>query len=43
VAALYGAHKQGISGISAMRDVASVLPDADPNSDFAEAIRRLAP
>jgi ADP-ribosyl-[dinitrogen reductase] hydrolase len=43
VAALYGARMQGISGISAMREVASVLPDADLNSDFAEAIRRLAP
>jgi protein-tyrosine phosphatase len=42
-AALYGAHKQGISGDAALREVTSVLPDAYPNSDFAEAIRRLAP
>ena len=41
VAALYGARKQGISGTSAMGEIASVLPGW-PNSDFVEAIRRLA-
>jgi protein-tyrosine phosphatase len=43
VAALYGARKQGISGKAALREVTTKLPDADPNSDFAEAIRRLTP
>jgi protein-tyrosine phosphatase len=43
VAAVYGARKQGLSGKAALREVASKLPDADPNSDFVEAIRRLAP
>jgi ADP-ribosyl-[dinitrogen reductase] hydrolase len=43
VAALYGARRQGLSGKAALRSVASKLPDADPNSDFVEAIRRLAP
>jgi ADP-ribosylglycohydrolase len=43
VAALYGARKQGISGMLALQDVTSVLPDAWPNSDFRKAIMRLAP
>jgi ADP-ribosyl-[dinitrogen reductase] hydrolase len=43
VAALYGARKQGLSGKAAFREVASKLPDAAPNSDFVETIRRLAP
>jgi protein-tyrosine phosphatase len=43
VAALYGARKQGISGMLALQDVTSVLPDAWPNSDFRKAIKRLAP
>jgi ADP-ribosyl-[dinitrogen reductase] hydrolase len=43
VAALYGAHRQGISGEAALRDVTSVLPDAYPNSDFRGALQRLAP
>jgi hypothetical protein len=43
VAALYGARKQGISGLLALQDIASVLPDAWPNSDFQKALERLAP
>jgi ADP-ribosylglycohydrolase len=43
VAALYGARKQGISGTLALQDITSVLPSAWPNSDFLEALRRLAP
>ena len=43
VAALYGAHRQCISGEAALREVASVLPDAWPNNDFRKAITRLAP
>ena len=43
VAALYGAHKQGISGENALRDITSALPDAYPNSDFRAALNRLAP
>ena len=41
VAALYGARKQGISGMAALRQVASELPDACPNSDFRSALKRL--
>jgi ADP-ribosylglycohydrolase/protein-tyrosine phosphatase len=43
VAALYGAHKQGINGETALRDIASALPDAYPNSGFRAALNRLAP
>jgi len=43
VAALYGAHKQGISGETALRDITSALPGAWPNSDFRRAVKRLAP
>jgi ADP-ribosylglycohydrolase/protein-tyrosine phosphatase len=43
VAALYGARKMGISGKAALQEVISVLPDAYPNSDFREALQRLAP
>jgi protein-tyrosine phosphatase len=43
VAALYAAHKQGIGGKTALREVASVLPNADPNSDFRRALQKLAP
>ena len=43
VAALYGAHRQGISGEAALREVTSVIPDAHPNSDFRRALQRLAP
>ena len=43
VAALYGAHRQGISGEAALREVTSVLPDAYPNSDFRRALQKLAP
>jgi ADP-ribosylglycohydrolase len=43
VAALYGAHRQGISGETALRHITSALPDAYPNSDFRAALNRLAP
>jgi ADP-ribosyl-[dinitrogen reductase] hydrolase len=43
VAALYGARKQGISGKTALREVTSVLPDANPNWDFRNALQKLAP
>ena len=43
VAALYGARRQGISGLLALEDVTEVLPDSWPNSDFRKAIQRLAP
>ncbi len=43
VAALYGAHRQGISGEAALREVTSVLPDTYPNSDFRRALQRLTP
>lgn len=43
VAAFYGARRQGISGVLALRQVAAVLPDACPNSDFRDALGRLAP
>jgi ADP-ribosylglycohydrolase len=43
VAALYGARKEGISGVLALREITRVLPNAWPNSDFRKAIERLAP
>jgi ADP-ribosyl-[dinitrogen reductase] hydrolase len=43
VAAFYGAYRQGFSGMPALQDVTSVLPDAYPNSDFRRALQRLAP
>ena len=43
VAALYGARRQRISGIAALREVASVLSDVYPNSDFRRALQKLAP
>ena len=43
VAALYGARRQRISGKAALREVASVLSDAYPNSDFRRALQKLAP
>jgi ADP-ribosylglycohydrolase len=43
VAALYGARRQGTSGLLALQDVTEVLPDSWPNSDFRKAIKRLAP
>ena len=39
VAALYGAHMQGISGEAALREVTSVLPDAYPTATSAEPCR----
>ncbi|OMC38966.1 ribosylglycohydrolase [Mycobacterium sp. GA-1841] len=41
VAALYGARLQGIGTEEALRDVLTVLPDANPNPVFREALRRL--
>ena len=43
VAALYGARKQSISGEAALRNVASILDHAYPNSDFRTALQRLVP
>lgn len=43
VAALYGARRQGISGVLALQEITAVLRDAWPNPDFGEAIARLAP
>jgi protein-tyrosine phosphatase len=43
VAALYGARKHGISGETALREIASAIRDAYPNSDFRAALNRLAP
>jgi hypothetical protein len=43
VAALYGALKLAASGMLALQDIAKVLPDAWPNSDFRKALERLAP
>ena len=37
VAALYGARRQGISGMLALQDITSALPGAWPNSDFRRA------
>lgn len=41
VAALYGAWLRGIDGEHALSDVLTVLPDANPNPVFREALRRL--
>ena len=41
VAALYGARVQGISGDEALRAVLDVLPEANPNAVFRDAVRRL--
>jgi ADP-ribosylglycohydrolase/protein-tyrosine phosphatase len=43
VAALYGARRKGISGELALQAVTDVVPDAWPNRDFREAIKRLVP
>jgi ADP-ribosylglycohydrolase/protein-tyrosine phosphatase len=43
LAALYGARRQGISGLLALEDVTEVLPDSWPNRDFRVALQRLAP
>jgi len=43
VAALYGARRQGISGVLALQEITTVLPDAWPNPSFRQAIQRLAP
>lgn len=41
VAALYGAQLRGIDAEQALSDVLAVLPDANPNPVFREALRRL--
>jgi protein-tyrosine phosphatase len=41
VAALYGARRLGIDAEQALSDVLAVLPDANPNPVFREALRRL--
>ena len=43
IGALYGARKQGVDIDQALRDVAAVLPGANPNPDFRAALRRLHP
>lgn len=43
VAALYGARRQGISGLLALEDITLALGDAWPNSDFQAALERLRP
>ncbi|OBI14930.1 hypothetical protein A5712_29860 [Mycobacterium sp. E2327] len=43
VAALYGARRQGISGLLALQEVTELVPDTWPNSDFRDALKRLAP
>lgn len=42
VAALYGTRACGVDIDEALRDVLTVLPDADPNPAFREAMRRMA-
>jgi len=41
VAALYGARRRGIDTATALRDVLAVLPHAEPNPAFRDALRRL--
>lgn len=41
VAALYGARCAGVDIETALQQVRTVLPDADPNDDFTAALRRL--
>lgn len=41
MAALYGAHHRGIGAEQALRDVLTVLPNANPNRAFRSALRRL--
>ena len=43
IGALYGARKQGVDIEQALRDVAAVLPGANPNAEFRAALRRLHP
>ncbi|HNM83178.1 MAG TPA: ADP-ribosylglycohydrolase family protein [Mycobacterium sp.] len=42
VAALYGARLRHVGADEALADVLAVLPDADPNPAFREALRRLS-
>lgn len=43
IAALYGARRRRVDIDEALRDVLVVLPGADPNSAFRQALRRLHP
>ena len=43
IGALYGARRRDINIDDALRDVAAVLPDAWPNHEFRDALRRLHP
>jgi ADP-ribosyl-[dinitrogen reductase] hydrolase len=43
VATLYGARLRGMSIPEALADVCGVLPNANPNPEFREALRRLHP
>jgi ADP-ribosyl-[dinitrogen reductase] hydrolase len=43
LAALYGARLRGINIAEALADVYAVLPNADPASEFREALQRLHP
>jgi hypothetical protein len=43
IGALYGARRRGINIDDALRDVAAVLPNAQPNPEFRDALRRVHP
>jgi hypothetical protein len=43
VAALYGARCKSITIGDALRDISNVLPEASPNDEFRQALRRLHP
>jgi ADP-ribosyl-[dinitrogen reductase] hydrolase len=43
VGALYGARRRGINIDDAQRDVVAVLPNAWPNAEFRDALRRVHP
>lgn len=43
IAALYGARRKGITVDEAVSEVTDVLPGAEPNYEFYEALRRLHP
>lgn len=42
IAALYGARRAGIDTDRALGEVCAVLPGADPNPEFRDALRRLS-
>ncbi len=41
IGALYGARLRSVAVDTALRDVTAVLPNAHPNADFRNALRRL--